>query len=96
VAKYKQFAENQIQSENLKSFHIAFSREQNQFYVMDLIRKDADFFADLLKSGGKIMICGSLAMQQDVEKVLETICIDKNKTDLAHYKTKKQILSDCY
>jgi sulfite reductase (NADPH) flavoprotein alpha-component len=96
VAKYKQFAENQIQSENLKSFHIAFSREQNQFYVMDLIRKDADFFADLLKSGGKIMICGSLAMQQDVEKVLETICMDKNKTDLAYYKGHKQILSDCY
>jgi sulfite reductase (NADPH) flavoprotein alpha-component len=96
VAKYKQFAENQIQNENLKSFHIAFSREQNQCYVMDLIRKDADFFADLLKTGGKIMICGSLAMQQDVEKVLDTICMNKNKTDLADYKRHKQILSDCY
>jgi len=96
VAKYKQFAANQIEKENLKSFHIAFSREQNECYVMNLIQKDADFFADLLKTGGKIMICGSLAMQQDVEKVLETICLDRNKKDLAHYKAKKQILSDCY
>ncbi|WP_264537425.1 PepSY domain-containing protein [Flavobacterium sp. N1736] len=95
VIKYKQFAESQIQNENLKSFHIAFSREQNQCYVMDLIQKDADFFANLLKENGKIMICGSLAMQQDVEKVLETICME-NKTDLAHYKANKQILADCY
>ncbi|WP_456312422.1 PepSY domain-containing protein [Pseudomonas shirazensis] len=96
IGTYKQFAETQIQKQNLKSFHIAFSREQNECYVMDLIQKDADFFANLLQQGGKIMICGSLGMQQDVEKMLEIICSDKNKTSLAHYKKHKQLLTDCY
>jgi sulfite reductase (NADPH) flavoprotein alpha-component len=95
IGKYKQFAAEQIQKQSLKSFHIAFSREQNECYVMDLIQKDANFFANLLQQGGKIMICGSLAMQQDVEKVLEMICLENNTT-LFHYKKNKQLLTDCY
>ncbi|TDO82961.1 sulfite reductase (NADPH) flavoprotein alpha-component [Flavobacterium chryseum] len=95
IIKYKQFATEQINKKNLNSFHIAFSREQNECYVMDLILKDADFFANLLQQGGKIMICGSLAMQQDVEKVLEMICLENNTT-LSHYKKNKQLLTDCY
>ncbi|WP_166924005.1 PepSY domain-containing protein [Flavobacterium poyangense] len=96
VARHKQFALEQIANQHLQDFHIAFSREQNQCYVMDLIQKDADFFANLLKQGGVVMICGSLVMQQDVEKVLDEICIVKNGNDLAYYKAKKQILADCY
>ncbi|MEP6931704.1 MAG: PepSY domain-containing protein [Flavobacterium sp.] len=96
VLKHKQFAEEQINKQQLKDFHIAFSREQNQCYVMDLIQKDAPLFAALLNKGGTVMICGSLTMQQDVEKVLDAICIQKNGKDLAHYKTKKQVLADCY
>lgn len=96
VTKHKQFAVNQIQKQHLKDFHIAFSREQNQCYVMDLIQKEAEFFATLLQQGGIVMICGSLVMQQDVEKVLDAICIEKNGNNLAYYKTNKQVLADCY
>ncbi|MEO6176835.1 MAG: PepSY domain-containing protein [Flavobacterium circumlabens] len=96
VSTYKEFADHQISRQHLKDFHIAFSKEQNQCYVMDLIHKDAEFFAVLLQQGGTVMICGSLAMQQDVEKMLDTICIKKNGNDLAYYKTKKQVLADCY
>lgn len=96
VSKYKEFADDHISKQYLKDFHIAFSREQNKYYVMDLIQRDAEFFAALLQKGGTVMICGSLVMQQDVEKVLDNICIEKTGNDLAFYKTKKQVLADCY
>ncbi len=57
---------------------------------------DTDFFADLLKNDGVVMICGALAMQFDVEKVLDNICISKNNISLSEYKAKGQILTDCY
>jgi len=63
---------------------------------MDLIQNDAIFFADLLQKGGTVMICGALAMQQDAEKVLNSICIEKNGISFAHYKTNGQIRTDCY
>ncbi len=58
---------------------------------MDLIREDAPFFSELLDKKGVIMICGSLAMQRDVEAVLAEICLTR---DLSKYKG--QILTDCY
>lgn len=94
--QYEKFAAEMKQKQYLKNFHLAYSREANHHYVMDLIQMDVDFFADLLKNGGIVMICGALAMQFDVEKVLDTICISKNNTPLSDYKNKGQILTDCY
>jgi len=54
---------------------------------MDLIRRDEAFFADLLENKGTVMICGSLAMQRDVEKILAEIHPNADKG---------QILTDCY
>ncbi|MFL9830909.1 PepSY domain-containing protein [Flavobacterium sp. ST-87] len=96
TANYEKFASEMIQKQYLSHFHIAYSREENHHYVMDLIQMDADFFADLLKNDGIIMICGALAMQFDVEEILDTICIFKNNTTLSAYKAKGQILTDCY
>ncbi|GGA84369.1 NADPH flavoprotein [Flavobacterium palustre] len=96
TALYEKFASEMMQKQQLKRFEIAYSREENHHYVMDLIQMDADFFANLLKENGIIMICGALAMQFDVEKVLNTICLAKNNTTLAEYKSKGQILTDCY
>lgn len=93
---YQNFASEMMQKQQLKSFHPAYSREADKHYVMDLIQIDADFFADLLKNGGVIMICGALAMQFDVEKVLDGICLSINNTPLATYKTQGQLLTDCY
>jgi sulfite reductase (NADPH) flavoprotein alpha-component len=64
--------------------------------VMDLIRRDADFFKDLLLQGGFIMICGSLAMQKDVESVLDELCLSKTKKSISDYKKNGQVLTDCY
>lgn len=96
TAHYQKFAAEMKQKQRLSHFHLAYSREENHHYVMDLIKIDADFFADLLKNDGVVMICGALKMQFDVENVLDTICMTKNNTTLSEYKTKGQILTDCY
>lgn len=94
--QYQQFAAGEIEKKQLRKFDIAFSREQQSQYVMDLIRRDAAKFIDLLENKGVVMICGSLNMQKDVEKVLEELSIAKNNKSINHYKENNQILTDCY
>ena len=96
VTGYKKFAAAMIEKQQLQSFHLALSREAEHFYVMDLIRRDASFFIDLLKHGGIIMICGSLAMQKDVESVLDALCSAEKIMTLEAYKNNGQLLTDCY
>ncbi|SNR43986.1 PepSY domain-containing protein [Flavobacterium sp. ov086] len=96
VLGYKKFTSEMIEKKQLHSFHLALSREANQFYVMDLIKRDADFFTDLLQQGGVIMICGSLAMQKDVESILDSLCLAKKTKSISEYKENGQVLTDCY
>jgi len=93
---YKKFAGIMIQKEHLDHFHVALSREAQHIYVMDLIKRDEDFFIDLLKQDGVIMICGSLAMQQDVEIILNQLCLENGTKSLSEYKNNGQLLTDCY
>lgn len=93
---YQSFCEQQISTKNLSAFQFAFSREDQAEYVMNIIEKDANLFAETLKNGGLIMICGSLNMQIDVEKVLDKICLERNKTPFIFYKDNNQIKTDCY
>ncbi|MHC8947504.1 PepSY domain-containing protein [Sphingobacterium hungaricum] len=94
--QYQHFASQETENRRLKELSLAFSREKESQYVMDLIRRDAQFFLDLLENAGVVMICGSLNMQKDVEKVLEELSLAKHNKPLDHYKEKGQILSDCY
>lgn len=93
---YKKFASIMIQKEYLEHFHVALSREAEHIYVMDLIKRDVLFFADLLENNGVIMICGSLAMQKDVEIILNELLLEKGLKTLTEYKENKQFLTDCY
>lgn len=95
VSGYKKFADEMIQKQQLQSFHLALSREANHFYVMDLIKRDADFFMDLLSQGGVLMICGSLTMQKDVESALDEI-LTQTALGISDYKVQGQIVTDCY
>lgn len=95
VLGYEKFADEMIQKQQLQSFHLALSREANHDYVMDLIKRDADFFIDLLTNGGAVMICGSLAMQKDVEFALDEI-LNQTSLNISDYKAKGQVLTDCY
>ena len=93
---YQEFATKQISTNHLSQFHIAFSREENKQYVMDLVNRDAKFFAETLQNGGILMICGALAMQHDVEKILEQICQEHLNKSFEEFKTNGQFLTDCY
>ncbi len=93
---YQEFATKQIFTNQLSQFHIAFSREENKQYVMDLVNRDAKFFAETLQNGGILMICGALTMQHDVEKVLEQICQEHLNKSFEEFKTNGQFLTDCY
>lgn len=96
ILGYKEFTSKMIQKEKLKSFHLALSRQSEHFYVMDLIQRDAIFFANLLHQGGVIMICGSLAMQKDVEAILDKLCSERKIKNISYYKENGQLLTDCY
>ncbi|MBA5628804.1 PepSY domain-containing protein [Moheibacter lacus] len=96
VRSYEKSMQKQIENHKLTSLNLAFSREENPAYVMDLVRRDADFFAELLEKKGVIMICGSLAMQRDVESVLEEICQEKLNRSFEIFKRKGQLKTDCY
>lgn len=94
--EYRQFAEKAQQRQHLKGFELVFSRGPQQQYVMDLILRDAAFFLDLLANNGVIMICGSLNMQRDVEKVLNNLLMEQHEKPLSYYKDRNQVLTDCY
>ena len=91
---YKSNLDAVIKTKKISKYHLAFSQCFNHLYVQNLIERDAKFIAESLKNGSVIMICGSLAMQNDLVKVLESICVNELKSSLNHYK--KQILMDCY
>ncbi len=93
---YKKFAKVMKEKQHLEHFHVALSREAKQIYVMDLIRRDSAFFINLLKENGVIMICGSLAMQKDVETILDDLCRENGIKTIAEYKNNGQVLTDCY
>lgn len=95
TVNYEYFAHENIQKGKLVSFNLAFSREEKSQYVMDLVKRDAELFINVLENGGFIMICGALKMQHDVEDVLRTLCSSKNK-NYEIYKSNGQILTDCY
>ena len=90
------FAKAEMHRHRLKGFHMAFSREVNNMYVMDLIQRDAPYFAAHLEKGGAVMLCGSVAMQQDVEAKLNNLVTEINRKTLEYYKEKGQLLTDCY
>ncbi|MEN2399036.1 PepSY domain-containing protein [Flavobacterium sp. MC2016-06] len=96
VSGYKTFTAEMIQKHHLHSFHLALSRQAEHIYVMDLIKRDTDFFVDLLKEGGVIMICGSLAMQKDVEAILDLLCQSRKTKSILEFKNNGQLLTDCY
>ncbi|PQL95312.1 PepSY domain-containing protein [Apibacter adventoris] len=96
VIKYEQFLEEQINQGKLLQYDFSFSSMREIRYVMDLVKRDKDFFADMLKNNGVIMICGSLQMQTNVEKILDEIVFDKYQERIIEYKNQGQILTDCY
>lgn len=89
---YKPFLK-EVQNENI---HIAYSQENTNEYVQDLIAKKEDLIASTLKNGGTIMICGSITMMKGVFFTLEKITLKELNSSLNTFKKTKQIRTDCY
>jgi sulfite reductase (NADPH) flavoprotein alpha-component len=85
-----------VERGKLKHFHLALSREAARQRVTHLVAKDVPFFAQVLQTGGVIMICGSLAMQQDVMQILTKMVEAESDRNLSYYVSNGQILTDCY
>lgn len=93
---YEPFLKEQISKGKLSNIHLSLSREAEQEYVSHGILKNSAVIGQALQSGGTIMICGSLSMQNDVMKVLNDICEKYNNCTAAYFAEKGQILTDCY
>ncbi|NAS11227.1 PepSY domain-containing protein [Poritiphilus flavus] len=65
-------------------------------YVQDLVCREADLIAKSLENGGVIMICGSVAMQKEVVRVLETISKKRLNVPLSQFLNRGKIKMDCY
>ena len=57
----------------ISSLHTAFSRGSPGRYVQDLLRQDSARIATWLAQGAQVRVCGSQAMAQAVEAVLQDI-----------------------
>jgi sulfite reductase (NADPH) flavoprotein alpha-component len=93
---YREFLLERKAAGRLKSMQVAFSREGTRQYVMDLLSKDAPVLLSLLTDGAVLMICGSLAMQNDVLLLLDEICQGNGGLTIEALTQQGKILTDCY
>lgn len=91
---YKKAIKESYNKKQLSKLNLAFSREESKNYVQDLLTRDAVIIAKALNNKGVIMVCGSLAMQNDVLAVLNTITMQHLNKPIADFNN--QIKTDCY
>ncbi|MGH1386381.1 PepSY domain-containing protein [Kordia sp.] len=97
VNVYKEFLDKGLDSDQLTSLHIAYSQETaTKQYVQDIIEQQQNFIATVLQNEGVIMICGSVAMQNQVLNILEIITRSKLSLPLSEFENMEQIKTDCY
>jgi sulfite reductase (NADPH) flavoprotein alpha-component len=89
--------ETALAKDKLEKVELAFSRENGKArYVQDLLRRGGDHVPNILSRGGKVMICGSLAMQKGVMEELNTLTQNHLGKPLEEFTNRGQVLSDCY
>jgi len=94
---YKNYINTALEEKVLTSFYTAFSQENKEtIYVQNIISMHAEFFANTLKKGNCIMICGSINMQKGVDRALEKITENNLNIPLEVFKENNQIQTDCY
>lgn len=94
---YTSHIENATQKGYLDNFNVAYSQEQEaKVYVQDSIKASEMLISNALKNDGVIMICGSIAMQNRVLEVLNTITTTILNEPLSTFENNEQILMDCY
>jgi len=93
---YEDILSEVSQKNKLTSLYVAYSRERKNQYVQDLVRENESLISITLQAGGSIYICGSLAMQNEVLNVLETISKTHLNKSLSEFEGTEQLKMDCY
>jgi len=93
---YEDILSEVSQKNKLTSLYVAYSRERKNQYVQDLVRDNGFLISITLQAGGSIFICGSLAMQNEVLNVLETISKTHLNKPLSEFEGTEQLKMDCY
>ena len=94
---YQPWIESAMKRGSLNGFEIAYSRQESAFtYVQEIVQASDRVLADRLSRGGIIMLCGSIAMQNDVVARLEKLCEAFTDKKLSYFQNKGQLLMDCY
>ncbi|WP_282148642.1 PepSY domain-containing protein [Algibacter lectus] len=94
---YSDLIDRAFYSKSLSGFFVSFSREESQKkYVQNLIMEKTEIITRVLKSGGVIMICGSVAMQNGVLITLNDITSTELNLPLSAFQDNNQIKTDCY
>ncbi|WP_194766883.1 PepSY domain-containing protein [Tamlana sp. I1] len=94
---YAPFVDKAFYAKNLSGLYVGFSQEESQKrYVQNLILEKQDLVARVLKNGGIIMICGSVAMEKGVKQVLNQITLQQFDKPLEVFQGRNQIKTDCY
>ncbi|CAL2090705.1 FAD-binding oxidoreductase [Tenacibaculum sp. 190524A05c] len=85
-----------LREDLLDNLYMVYSREaKEKRYVQDVIQTQIDTIISYLENGAIIMICGAIAMQNEVFSILEEALSKRNQA-LSFYEKRKQILVDCY
>nr|WP_295922396.1 PepSY domain-containing protein [uncultured Dyadobacter sp.] len=85
-----------IDEGKLQAVHVACSREGEKQYVRDMLVRDERFIAEALGKSGVVMLCGSLAMQNNVVAALDDICHRLLGQRVSYYQSHGQVMMDCY
>jgi len=97
VQVYENMLNKGLESKQLTSLHIAYSQaSDNKQYVQDIIAQQQNFLAKVLLNEGVIMICGAIAMQNQVLDILNEIATTKLQQPLSYFEHMEQIKMDCY
>lgn len=91
---YKKQLEVFLKDKKLSLLNLAYSQQDEHIYVQHLLKLNGKHLAKSLADKSIIMICGSLAMYQEVMETLDTISLEFNNSPISAYSA--QIKSDCY
>lgn len=93
---YHEILKGPLSRKQIEDYQLVFSQVKDKAYVQDVLLKQKTEVAEILKSGGVFMLCGSMAMQNAVLDTLEDIATIELQQPLSDFENNKQILMDCY
>ncbi|MBQ4914384.1 PepSY domain-containing protein [Maribacter sp. MMG018] len=93
---YKDELDNALKSNKLTQLHVAYSRENSNNYVQDLIKENLTLVLDTFSTGGHVMVCGSIQMQNAVLDIIEKSTQTSLDRPLSEFEENGQLKLDCY